>query len=136
MFGENIIIGHSVAKIDNKNRVFLPSFTKATHKDKIIIERTEYKSDFALKLHAYHKYYELIERIKKLQSTATTLEEFMKFQERIESLCLFLAAAVNVDSQRRIVIPNHIFQELNWSSELPVILDGLGDSLLMTQQKK
>lgn len=135
MFGATPIIGHSVTKLDNKSRVFLPSFTKAAHKDIIIIERTTHENEFALKLHAYKKYYELIERIRALQSKATTIEEFTKFQERIESLCMFLAAEINVDSQKRIVIPNHIIQESNWSKEQPINLDGIGDSLLITQKK-
>lgn len=136
MFGESIIVGHSTGKIDSKNRIFLPSFTGATHKDKILVEKTTYEDDFALKLYSYHKFYELIEQLKKMQATASSFEEFMQFQEKIEKMCIYLSAKIQVDSQGRIVIPNGLFIQSNWSNEQLVSFHGLGDTLIITQPKK
>ena len=136
MFGEAIIIGHATGKLDNKNRIFIPPFTKVEPKEKIVIEKTIYQDELALKLHSYHKYYDMIVKLQQLQEKVTTLEEFNELQSKIENLCRYLFAIVNVDSNKRITIPKTIIDTLNWSLDEPISMNGIGNSLLITQSKK
>lgn len=135
MFGEDLIIGHTTGKIDTKRRIFIPPFTKVEANEKLIIEKTTYDNDFALKIHNYKKYYKLIERMRELQLLCRTFEEAQKYEMEIEKLCIYLNAIVKTDTNKRIIIPNEIIKEFNWNQNEQFNIDGTGNSLLITQKK-
>ena len=64
MFGENLLIGQRTSKIDGKNRIYLPPFTKAEKDDEIALINMIDNNGFPyIKLYLLKKYKEIAERL-------------------------------------------------------------------------
>lgn len=113
MFGDTLIIGESFSKIDDKNRIFIPSFTKVEEKDELLIQLTNYNNELCFKLISLQKYLQLIEKIQLIRNNSSNIEEFEKWTNEIEKICEKLDFLVKVDKQRRIVIPIDFLIKLN-----------------------
>jgi len=136
MFGEQDIIGHSIGKMDIKNRIIIPSYTKAEHRDKIVLQRITFQGEQALKLFAYDKFLEIIRRYRELQNTAPDIQEYEKYSKKIEEMYLNLDYYKELDKQKKLLIPSLLINELNWEDVDTVLLNGLGDSLLVRKKNK
>lgn len=134
MFGEDLILGETIGKIDSTNRIFLPSFTKIEKNEKLLIQTIENNNELALKIIALNKYLVIIERFRKLRDNSTSIEEFEKYDNEISNVCKKLDALVKVDNQKRLQLPNSLMQKLNWSKNSEIIYTGLGDSLLVRKK--
>lgn len=134
MFGEQLIIGKSEGKIDEKGRIFIPSFVNPEPDDKIIIQEIIFDDEFALKLTAVTEYLGIIERLKNLRNNATTVEEYNKFNAEIENICLQLNYLVQIDKQKRILIPKNAINSSGWLPKDELQFNGLGNSLLVRKK--
>lgn len=134
MFGEDLILGETISKLDSKNRIFLPAFTKVEKDEKLIIQTIENNNGLALKIIALNKYLVIIERFRKLRDNSTSIEEFEKYDNEISNICKKLDALNKVDSQKKLQIPSSLMQKLNWPKNSEIIYTGLGDSLLVRKK--
>ncbi len=134
MFGDKLIIGKSTRKLDEKGRLFIPTFTNAEDGDEIVIESVKEKDCLKLRLVAYQEYYKLCERFLKLRDNATSLEEYKKYEAEIEKICSFLETRLIVDSQRRLRFPKEVIENtgLQLGQEYECI--GQGISLLISKK--
>lgn len=136
MFGDDLIIGHTLVKMDTKGRIIIPAFTKAEKDDKLVIQKTTFENDVALRLYAHNQYLVILNKLQNLRNNATTLEEFEKWNQEISKIFFTLDSLVELDSQRRAQIPKPLLTDLNWSNDKEYQIDGLGDSLLISQKNK
>lgn len=131
MFGDELIIGSNKVKISDNGRIFLPPYTNATDKDKIVLKKVLVDNQYALKIYSFSKFVEIINRYKKLRDNATSLQEVERLTSIIERLCIQLNLYLTVDNQRRIFIPKTTRTSLGWNAGDQVELQGLGESLLV-----
>ena len=136
MFGDDLIIGHTINKMDEKGRIFIPSFTKVEKSDKLIIQKTTFQDDIALRLCAYQQYLTIIERLQKLRNNSTSIEEYEKFTREINNIFYILDSLIEIDSQKRATIPKRLLNELEWEPNSEYKIDGLGDSIINRQKNK
>lgn len=134
MFGENLILGKSFGKIDDKNRIFIPSFTGVEPKEQLLLQTINYNTDLAIKLLSTKEYLYIIERFKKLRENATNIEDFERYTNEIEKICQNLEYLVNVDNQKRIQLPHSIMTKLEWENKSEVQYKGLGETLLIRKK--
>ena len=134
MFGDKLIIGHSEGLISDKGRIFPPSFTNPESGDQILIQKTTWNNEPALKIFAYNEYLKIIERYQKLRENATTFEEEEKYNKIIEKICYTLESLAQIDKQKRINLPNHLLKEYGWKTKDEIVYTGLGESLLITKK--
>lgn len=134
MFGENLILGESFGKIDDKNRIFIPSFTGVEPKEQLLLQTINYNNDLAIKLLSTKEYLYIIERFKKLRENATNIEDFERYTNEIEKICQNLEYLVNVDNQKRIQLPHSIMTKLEWKNKSEVHYKGLGETLLIRKK--
>lgn len=134
MFGENLILGESFGKIDSKNRIFVPAFTKVEPQEQLLIQLIEINYELAFKITAIHKYFKIIERFQKLRDNATSLDSFEKYDKEIELVCQKLDFIINVDKQKRLQIPHNLMTKLGWSNKNEIHFTGLGESLLVRKK--
>ena len=135
MFGEKLIIGHATVKLDSKRRIFIPSFSRAESGDDVVIRKSSYDNDFCLKIQAFQSYLDIIGRLRNLRDNAASIDEYEKFESKIESICIELEKLANVDGQGRILIPESITAADGWNIGDSLQIDGLGDSLLVRKKK-
>ena len=134
MFGEKFIIGKSDGKIDNKNRISIPSFTYVEVNDGLIIQIIDDNDELSLKIEIFNKYASILEKLKKLRDNASSLAEFQRYDKEIEVICQKLDYLVTVDKQKRILIPISVMKALNWNSSDYIQCTGLGESLLVRKK--
>lgn len=132
MFGEDLLIGKKIVNIDSKNRICLPSFTKAEKNDEIaLINKIDTTGYPYIKLYLLKKYKEIAERLKKLQENATSTQEFMQYEQKIIDICSYIDAVLKVDSQRRVLIPQDIMTTNRWQYRDSFICEGKGNFLVI-----
>ena len=132
MFGENLLIGKRTVKIDGKNRIYLPPFTKAEKDDEIaLINKIDNTGFPYVKLYLLKKYKEIAERLQKLQENATSVEEYMQYEQKIIDICSYITATLKVDSQRRVLIPQDIRASNRWQYRDSFICEGKGNFLII-----
>ena len=134
MFGENLILGESCGKIDSKNRIIVPTFTKIEPQEQLLLQLTEIDNELAFKLIATHKYFKIIERLQNLRDNSISLKDFEKYDKEIELICQNLNFILSVDKQRRMQIPLNLMTKLGWSNENDIYFTGLGESLLVRKK--
>lgn len=134
MFGENLILGESYGKLDDKNRIFIPSFTGVEPKEQLLLQTINYNKDLAIKLLSTKEYLYMIERFKKLRENTTNIKDFERYTIEIEKICQNLEYLVNVDSQKRIQLPHSLITKLEWESKSEVQYKGLGETLLIRKK--
>ncbi len=132
MFGENLLIGQKKVKIDGKNRIYLPPFTKAEKNDEIaLINKIDTTGYPYIKLYLIKKYKEIAEKLKKLQENATSVEEYIQYEQKIIDICSYIDAVLKVDSQRRVLIPQDIMATNRWQYRDSLICEGKGNFLII-----
>ncbi len=132
MFGEDLLIGQRKGKIDGKNRIYLPPFTKAEKNDEIaLINKIDNKGIPYIQLYLLKKYKEIAERLQKLQENATSVEEYMQYEQKIIDICSYINAILKVDSERRVLIPQDIMAANRWQDRDSLICEGKGNFLVI-----
>ena len=132
MFGENLLIGQKIVKIDGKNRIYLPPFTKAEKNDEIaLINKIDSTGYPYVKLYLLKKYKEIAERLQKLQENATSTQEYMQYEQKIIDICSYIDAVLKVDSQRRVLIPPDVMTTNKWQERNSFICEGKGNFLVI-----
>lgn len=134
MFGENYIIGHADVKLDYKGRFVVPAFTKAESDDELIVKKQQVEDNFVLKIYAINEYLNILERFKALRDNATSLEEYEKYQTKIENICQNLEFTIKIDKQKRLRISIFSLKEMNWQENQILRCDGLGTFLLVRKK--
>lgn len=131
MFGDKLIIGHSKGKICEKGRIFIPTFTSVEKHDQLVLNLVVINNKQGLKIYAYKEYLNIINRFKKLRENAQSFEEYEKYNAEIEKIIISLQGTLQIDSQKRLLLPKELMQELDWSCHDLIQFDGLGESLLI-----
>ena len=132
MYGEDLLIGQRTVKIDGKNRIYLPPFTKAEKDDEIaLINKIDNTGFPYIKLYLLKKYKEIVRRLQKLQENATNVEEYMQYEQKIIDICSCIDAVLKVDSQRRVLIPQDIMATNKWQERNSLICEGKGNFLVV-----
>ena len=132
MYGEDLLIGQRTVKIDGKNRIYLPPFTKAEKEDEIaLINKIDNTGFPYIKLYLLKKYKEIVRRLQKLQENATNVEEYMQYEQKIIDICSCIDAVLKVDSQRRVLIPQDIMATNKWQERNSLICEGKGNFLVV-----
>ncbi len=132
MYGEDLLIGRKSVKIDGKNRIYLPPFTKAEKDDEIaLINKIDNTGFPYIKLYLLRKYKEIVERLQKLQENATSTVEYMQYEQKIIDICSYIDAVLKVDSQRRVLIPQDIMVTNKWQERNSLICEGKGNFLVI-----
>ncbi len=132
MFGEDLLIGQKKVKIDGKNRIYLPPFTKAEKNDEIaLINKIDTTGYPYVKLYLLKKYKEIAERLKKLQENATSIEEYLQYEQKIIDICSYINAVLKVDRERRVLIPQDIMATNKWQDRNSFICEGKGNFLVI-----
>ena len=132
MYGEDLLIGQKTVKIDGKNRIYLPPFTKAEKDDEIaLINKIDNTGYPYVKLYLFKKYKEIAERLKKLQENATSIEEYMQYEQKIIDICSYIDAVLKVDRERRILIPPDVMTANKWQERNSFICEGKGNFLVI-----
>ena len=130
MFGEDLLIGKRTVKIDGKNRIYLPPFTKAERNDEIaLVNKIDINGFPYIKLYLLKKYKEIAERLQKLQENATSTQEYIQYEQKIIDICSYIDAVLKVDSERRILIPQDIMTTNRWQERDSLICEGKGNFL-------
>ena len=133
MFGEDLLIGQKKVKIDGKNRIYLPPFTKAEKNDEIaLINMIDNNTGIPhVKLYLMKKYKEIAERLKRLQENATSIDEYMQYEQKIIDICSYIDAILKVDSQRRVLIPPDVMATNKWQERNSFVCEGKGNFLII-----
>ena len=132
MYGEDLLIGQKTVKIDGKNRIYLPPFTKAEKDDEIaLINKIDNKGIPYIKLYLLKKYKEIAARLQKLQENATSIEEYMQYEQKIIDICSYIDAVLKVDRERRILIPPDVMTANKWQERNSFICEGKGNFLVI-----
>ena len=133
MFGEDLLIGKRTVKIDGKNRIYLPPFTKAEKNDEIaLINMIDNNTGIPyIKLYLLKKYKEIAERLKKLQESANSIQEYMQYEQKIIDICSYIDAVLKIDSQRRVLIPPDVMTSNKWQGRNCFICEGKGNFLVI-----
>lgn len=135
MFGEDLIIGETNVKMDDKYRICIPNFTKVAPNDSLLIQVvTDENSELALKIFALNNYIGIINRFKNLRNNSTSIEEYEKYDEEIARICKKLDALCKVDNTTRLIIPYCIRKRLELSPKSELTIKGLGDSILVRKK--
>ena len=130
MFGEDLLIGKRTVKIDGKDRIYLPPFTKAERNDEIaLVNKIDINGFPYIKLYLLKKYKEIAERLQKLQENATSTQEYIQYEQKIIDICSYIDAVLKVDSERRILIPQDIMTTNRWQERDSLICEGKGNFL-------
>lgn len=121
--------------MEERRRICLPKFTHAEPGDEVVLRAFYSENDTYLKITGYHDFFEIIEKAREFRDTATTMDEYNKLNLKLEYMCKQLDAALTIDKQRRLLIPVHITEQLNWYPYNQFDMEGLGTSLLIKKRK-
>lgn len=124
MFGEDLILGYKKCKVDDKHRLFLPKFSFSEKGDSIVISEDENGIILLNNIIALKQKIANIEKSINSSENMKSLELLYLKLERIYASCL---ATSKVDSQRRLLIPEGVYDK--HTIEDSVILQGCGDHL-------
>ncbi len=117
MFGEDIITGSSIVKIDSKRRLRLPAFTKVDVGEQVIIARDTNMKD--LIVYRFDLYEKLLERIMEKYNTSYGIGH---------KLAMFYAGQafdLTVDKHKSIVIPKCIsYDKLGFDKGEDILVTG------------
>lgn len=130
MFGEDIILGYKEASVDNKGRIVLPKFSGAETGEKIAIVDNGPRS---LKLYAVLSMKKTIDALNK-NCSPDEFEKLQALNDRLQLLYYSYLATSNVDSQRRINIPDQIIRSHGFTDS--VIMQGCGTNLTIYSDKE
>ena len=101
MFGQDSIYGNKILNVDKKNRLFLPSFTFAEEKDRLVIVKSDVMEDsYELQLQDYID--DLLQNLENEIISAKTQEEYKKLKLEFYKKTSAILKIVVCDSQRRI----------------------------------
>lgn len=134
MFGEKLILGEGTGKIDSKNRIFIPAFTKVEANEELFLQLVNFNDEIAFKVIAIHKYLQIIEKFRTLRDNATSVDDFEKYDTEIEIICKKLDYIVSIDNNKRLQIPHSLITKLNWKNTDEVQFKGLGETLLVRRK--
>ncbi len=126
MFGEDLMMGKSIGKIDKKHRIFIPSFTKVKEEDELAIICSK---DNYIKLYLLQEYLKIAKRFQELQKNACSIEEYKKYEQEIAKICTMVDSVIKVDIKNRILIPQIIMDKLDWNNKEIVTFEGNGNYL-------
>lgn len=135
MFGDKLIIGTKIFKIDSKNRLAMPSFTNACPNDLLVLELKKEEQEIFLRFSLYNDYLNLVQILKEKRKRATSIKEFEKLSHEIEEICQKIACYASLDNQRRFTIPNDILKESFLNPGDEVLIKGAGTSVLARKKK-
>lgn len=130
MFGEDLILGYKEVSLDEKGRIFLPKFTGVEKGDKISVIENETGS---FKLFNLMYMQRIIDELNK-KCCSKDQERIQLLSDRLQLLYYSYLTTCNVDSQRRIHIPQQILDEHEFSDK--VIMQGSGTSLTVFNSKE
>ena len=131
MFGEDLIIGHSEGKMDDKNRIIIPSFTKGVPNDRLILSIYEEKM---LVVKSYLEILKVINNLRKLQSNTPSLSEYQKYEKEIALICFKLESDLTIDNQKRLLLPKSTLDKFGWTNKDTLLYDGIGSGLLIRKK--
>ena len=130
MFGEKCIIGLEEKSIDDKGRVNIARLTGAEVGEVLAlqyVQKAEQESFIRLYAKSLVEKYSQILRDKMYD--ASHIEERHAIRKELDEFCSSFNYYVEVDSQKRILIPKPIVKSANFESK--VTLQGCGDSLII-----
>ncbi|MDO4963061.1 MAG: hypothetical protein Q4E75_03075 [bacterium] len=127
MFGDDIILGRTVSKLDDKGRVCLPSFTGRQYKDKLVL--VEFDEDKAC-IYKYDSYVSQIEELKEKIKLSKTVSERRKYELEMYSICKKILKVLNVDVNGRVIIGD-LFKDHEYLNIIGSI-----DSVIIEPSKK
>jgi len=133
---DNLIIGYSKTKIDNKGRINLPKYFNPEPNKEVIIKKEVLAQEFGLRIYHFDEYYQIIEKLLILKDNTKELEENIKITLKIQEICKELEQKIKIDAKKRILIPKLILDEINFLSQDEILFRGEGDSLLIRKTKK
>lgn len=128
---ENLILGHSIVKIDAKRRIFLPKYTPFTNGDEVVLEKGINNNELFYKIYSLKMYLDIFERFKSLRDNAVSFSDYDKYNRMMEDICMKIEKISQVDVVNRILLP----KTETWSPGDFLQLDGLGESLLVRKKK-
>ena len=102
MFGEEPLIGTSIASLDIKGRIILPSFTKREKGDKLVLVHDSI--DGYVKIYRYDTVEEKVENLSKQVESAKTKEDKIVFLKELREYCKSLNSPAIVSSQGRFTL--------------------------------
>lgn len=108
MFGEEYLFGQDILNIDDKNRIFIPSYTKRETGEKLVLM---YDTDLEL-YHLYNslKIEEIFEELNKKLLGAKTKQEEIMYKRKIYEMSKSILKSSKIDSHGRLLI-GKIFEE-------------------------
>ncbi|MDD5888143.1 MAG: hypothetical protein PUC82_01495 [bacterium] len=114
MLGDVPIFGSFSCTVDEKGRIFLPSMTKATKGDSIILSRSNVGSEVfdAFPLQIFNA---RIESLDKIIYTSFDDERIKRAMDLKKELCSLALINASVDSQRRVLVSPSIFSVLGYN---------------------
>ena len=136
MFGEQLIIGHSESKLDQKGRLFIPKYTKVNTGEELILLQDSIYHYSSLRVYSLNNtYLKIINKYEELRNNASNEEEYIRLSLKIDELYQSLEGYFKVDSQKRILINKYLLERLNWNTTDTFNLDGAGNSLLIRKKQ-
>lgn len=102
MFGEKPMFGQAEVSIDNKGRIFLPTFTSREEGDQVVLVFND-----ILGVHEIYSVSALEEKFKQIEEQivkATTKKEEIFYKKRLYQLSKSVLRSVKVDSQGRVLV--------------------------------
>ena len=135
MFGDKLIVGTKIIKLEEKGRLTMPTFTYALENDHLVLEIIKLQGETTLKFSLYNEYLGLANRLSELRKNAKSLEEFNKYTKEIENICLTVAASSLLDKQRRFQISKQLLAEIDYKVGDELLARGAGKTLLVQKKK-
>ncbi len=115
MFGENTILGQEQHAIDKKGHIIIPKFTYVEENDILSViysENREY-----LKIFLKDKVTEMLNKMEEIQKKSIdNIELLREIQHHIELIHTSYCATLEVDKDRRIILPKQVRDEVNFDN--------------------
>lgn len=124
MFGEDLILGYKKCKVDEKHRIFLPKFSFSEKGDFVVISEGD---NGVLLLNSIVALKQRIANIEKSINSNEQMKSLELLYLKLERLYASCLATSKVDSQKRLLIPDDVYDKHSIGSS--VILQGCGDHL-------
>lgn len=124
MFGEDLILGYKKCKIDDKHRLFLPKFSFSEKGDFIVLSEDD---NGIILLNNIVALKQRIANIEKSINSSEQMKSLELLYLKLERLYVSCLATSKVDSQKRLLIPDGVYDKHAIGDS--VILQGCGDHL-------